>query len=199
MRNSNLVKIILGAQGEQRSSILLHIEDRMRAAFHCEPPTTHGAICAGIIDKKIMATLVIQGTMSRAPFSLEDQYDFDPSVSPFPFVREEMVQVTRWTSSRRLASLTLIHACAQLAKDMGKKYMLMEAKYTAVNRLEEIGIYCAEIRTAVLNLEKTLQRVGSGGMEYYTTQPVPKLYMLDIENMISACSVELLTFKDYKS
>ncbi len=173
-----------------RVESLDYIEAKLRSAYNCEPPETKGVVCVARVATKIVAALVIQGTTEDVALPLEEQYVFDRSRAPFPFCRSELLQATRWTSSHQLGSIMVIHRCATLGRDMGKKYMLIEAKPHAVTRIREIGIVCEEI-PAILDGTYVRKRVGEAGMKYYLTDPTPRLYMLPIKEMLQATSKQI--------
>ncbi len=164
----------------EREIAMRYIHEKMRASFGCEPPTTTGVIFVVKEGARIVGSLVLEGSQNDEPFGIESHYDFDPERSPFPYVRDHIIQAVRWTGSRAHASRMVALATMQVSLAMGKRYIMIEAKPYSVKRLHELGMDFREIEGASLRMDHIRSVVGEDGMTYFTEQPAPSLFLMDI-------------------
>jgi hypothetical protein len=176
--NSHAVTISIVMTSEERKEALSYIKSSMQRAFGCDPPPTRGLICVAREGSTIVGSLVLQNALHNCTFPIEEHYVFDARKAPFPFVREEIFQASRWLADTPGVSLLVVQACAQLARDLGKLYFFIEAKPYSAKRLQELGFNCQPIPGAVLLPELARIVVGDAGMRFYEEDPQPTLYML---------------------
>jgi hypothetical protein len=180
---SSSVNISIAFTKNERDEAVEFIEKFMRETFECDPPPTHGIVCVARISGEVVGSIVLAGTEEHQPFPLERQYSFDPKYAPYPFVRHDMVQGSRWTSSRKdlpQVAIDLLRFSFSLAFGLGKRHMLIEAKPYSVKHLEKLGVICFPIEGAVIVVDSIKNIVGEKGMKYFIEPPLPTLYMIDI-------------------
>jgi len=174
------LKIEAAVDPESRMEALAHIERSMREKFGCEPPPTTGLAFVARAGGRIVGSLVIEGASGNGPLPIETHYAFDEARSPYPYVRHDIVQATRWTASVPEASRLVVLATMRAAFHLGKRLMLIEAKPYAIARLAELGMDFREIEGAEVLLETVRESVGPEGMKYFTDAPAPSLYLCDM-------------------
>ena len=168
----------------ERAEAVRYIECRMREHFGGDPPPTRGLICVARTNGTIVGTMVLQGSPPGEPFPIEDHYDFD-GTHPFHDGRDSVIEGSRWIASVPGISRALVIATMTLARDLGKRRMLIEAKPYSTKRLAELGFICRPIGGASLSIARVRSIVGDSGMPYYLTPPAPCPYLIDLGDAIA--------------
>jgi hypothetical protein len=169
----------------EKAESLHFIETNMRKSFHCEPPPTKGLTCFVRIDDEIAGTLVLQGSTQDALFPAEEHYSFSTINTPFPFDRTRIVQASRWLAIKKGITYTLVRGAFTLAYELGKQFVLIEAKPYSTKRLAELGIDCIAIPNAALLIDIVRATIGEDGMAYFIEPPQPTLYMISIKQALA--------------
>ena len=177
-------RIGVAADPEERTEAIEYIEHAMRARFECDPPPTHGCILVARLGRKLVGSIALQGTERGDPFAIEKHYDFDADAAPYPFDRSRIVEGTRWAAQYPGVSKDLVLESMRLAVALGKRFMLIEAKPHAIDRLGELGFMFLPIPGALLRVDRIRPMVGDRGMRYFLDQPAPSLYLCDMEGAL---------------
>ena len=179
------IRISFAHSRVERAEVLRFIETEMAASFGCAPPPTHGTICVAWAAEMIVGTLASESACDDEMLPLEERYEFNHSSTPFPFVRSQIIVTTRWLAKRKGVSFLVLRETSALALDHGKRFMLIEAKPYAVERLNAIGAVCLPVEGARLLIAKTRAIVGEAAMRYFEQAPSPSLYMMDLTQIVS--------------
>jgi len=170
----------------EQAEALRFIEDEMRQSFGCDPPATTGVFFLARLQGKIVGSIALQGTGKNGKLPIENHYEYKSQDSSPPFDRALTVQASRWIATQGGISLSILRASFDVAYILGKKYVLIEAKPYSTKRLGELGVICKEIKDVTLLPERIRGEVGENGMKYFLEPPLPTLYMIDIQESITA-------------
>lgn len=177
------VRLTLAVAARERAVATAYIERIMRERFGGRAPPTAGVIITALFRGRLVGTIALEGSRNDEPFPIEAHYQFTAD-TPFPCSRAHIMQGSRWVATKAGVSGPLVEAALELGYQLGKCYMLIEAKPYSIARLAELGIPCIPIPGAHLSLEQALSQVGEEGMPYYRTPPLPQPYLIECKTAL---------------
>ena len=172
--------VIQFVTAEGRAKALEFIRMRFREKFGADP-TPPEIIFAAYKNGDIVATLAIDLADESRMFPWEHAFDHDPTQLPFPIERETSIQFGRWTALIPHISLPLIFSAVYHALRSGKKHAWCVVKSDARDRLRSIGFTLHAIPSTRIATERILPQ----DMSYYTSTPVPELYVMHLDQLES--------------
>lgn len=174
--------IKLAASNVERTAAVDFIRTAMHDRYGGEAPPTPGIIYTAWYEGIVVGAIALQGSIGEEPFPVERNYIFTED-HPFPCGRGFIGQASRWIATKSGVSLALAQVAMATAYQLGKRYLLVEAKPPAVQRLAHLGIFACEVSGASLNETHVCSVVGEAGMPYYRAQPLPKPYLIDLSSV----------------
>ena len=150
--------------------------------YKCQPPPPPDVLFVAKNGEEIVGTTGLDLGEINKPLPLENIYNFDKAATPWPFQGEKIVQYGRWMVTVPGIADALICSAAQYGLAHGKTHTISEAKDHIKLKLDQLGIDARVIADAKLILE----RISKDGLGYYLDPPPPKLYMMDLSQMVQA-------------
>lgn len=156
--------------------------------YKCQPPPPPDVLFVAKNGEEIVGTTGLDLGEIDKPLPLENIYEFDKAVTPWPFQREKIVQYGRWMVTARGIADALIYSAAKHGLTHGKTHTVSEAKDHIKLKLDHLRIDARVISDAKL----LLSRISKEGLAYYLDLPAPKLYMMDLKQMTEALAPGVL-------
>jgi hypothetical protein len=169
-------QIMLAGSPQERSRALAFVRRHVRRLYGGIPPPPSQILLFAEQNRRICGTIALDFSDRTGKFPLEAIYCIDYTQTPWPFERKIISQFGKWWTTLPGVAVNLMYAAHGHALAKGKKFGLVEAKPPIVARVEEFGMSLVEVKGAVLQIQGVSSRVEG----YYSTLPLPQLYMFDI-------------------
>ncbi|OHA52160.1 MAG: hypothetical protein A3A97_04590 [Candidatus Terrybacteria bacterium RIFCSPLOWO2_01_FULL_40_23] len=178
MPNDNKDKIFLirlAKNHKEKRDAQEFISQIALSRYQATPPPLPEILFIAYENGKIVGTLGFDTASKQDILPLEKIWQFDPNKTPFPFEREMIVQYGRWTAIKPEVSRALSYTATIFARTLGKKIIMFEAKPSSARRLQTLGARAQLVPATLL-----IKNIPEDGRPYYSANPAPKLYMLDL-------------------
>jgi|GEM_PF-2023459 len=155
--------------------------------YNCGPiPLPHSVLVAKH-GAEIVGTVALSFSQGNEIFSLEKIYKFDYNNMPLPFVRDNIVQFSRWVTGQQNVSQALLFTSALIGIKRGCEYGLGEVKPKIRDRFAEIGIdlYFIPADICPENIPLAIK-------PYYLIPPPPLPCMTDLRQEVE-CLKDLIS------
>ncbi|MBU0750524.1 hypothetical protein KKH15_03355, partial [Patescibacteria group bacterium] len=136
MSTTRDIVILVATTRKEKQEAIEYINTRMIEVFQCDPPETTGLILVGKQNDIPVASIVMYAPDPASKLPLEMRYDF--CKNSIDEIRSEVVEGSRWLASIPDVSLLILKTAAEISLQLGKKYMLIEAKEYSVKRLRQL-------------------------------------------------------------
>ncbi|TSC89201.1 MAG: hypothetical protein G01um10143_582 [Parcubacteria group bacterium Gr01-1014_3] len=176
------INIRLVGQGSDYQKALEFINKVAFNHYKCQPPPPPDVLFVATNGSEIVGTTGLDIGEVNKPLPLEIIYEFDKAKTPWPFHREKNIQYGRWMVTMRGIADALIYVAAKHGLTQGKTHTISEAKDHIKAKLDQLGIDARVILDARLMMD----RISKDGLGYYLDLPAPKLYMMDLSQMVEA-------------
>lgn len=172
---------VLERDSEERRQALAFMHDWAHRWHRCAPPATRGTIIAAFAEGTVVGTVALD-FRDAEPFPIEAIYDLTQIAQYIPdFARAVTVQGGRWFSTQKGTALSrlLLHAIAEHALPLGKRYLLAEVKPHSFERMAELGIRFPVFYG--LPMDTTL--IEPSGLRYYTEGQPPRILIVRLDEL----------------
>ena len=170
----------------EREDVAEHINKVYSEVFRVDPPPVDVVFVAEQ-GPNIIGTLGFDYCDDRGKMPLQSIFCFDSTKTPLPYDPRISIQFSRWTSKDPSVSLALIYATTSYALEQGMRYGWSEQKRDAVISATKAGVKLHEVKDAAINSRSIPDEVRA----FYTSEPIPKLYMTDLDQMCKATKKRL--------
>jgi len=170
--------VVIGpAQGvRERKEVLKYVDEKYMELFNIIPAPTHYLFVARQ-GTEIVGSMGTDFGNEEKLLRLERVYRFDPRRTPFPIVRDTIIEYGRWIATVPGISGALLYVATIHALSKGKMYGLCEHVDDVHKAAMKLGIKFHEVPDAKL-VPENIPEIGT---TFYATPPFPKFYMVDIQ------------------
>ncbi len=151
--------------------------------FDVKPPPIE-VIFVARENSKIVGTLGFDYCNGDGEMPLEEIFAFDKNKTPLTYDPRRSIQFSRWTAENPKISIVLIYASTLYALNRGMCYGWSEQKEKAAKSAIRAGVQLHEVCDAVIRTNSIPREI----RRFYTTKPAPKLYMVELGQMLRAAS-----------
>ncbi len=157
--------------GERRAAIE-YISKNMLAKNGGFPPPekTPKYILIALEGSTIVGSVAVQCGEKNAPLPIEEFFDFNPTLLPFPFIRERTAYLTRWNSSRRGLGVAIWLGGSLYAVKQGCLYSSLTIKDSLFERDKQF----ARIWHSIPDARVRVEHVGDTEKKYFLGASPPR-------------------------
>jgi len=180
------IKLVLPGSPE-RAAVAEFIEEQYMRRMHVIP-TIPETLFAAFLGKAIIGTVAVEFCKNeKTPLPFESIFAFDHSHLALPTSRMRSLQFSRWTTSAHapvteMSKKITLFATIYAIELHNKKCGWCELKKHTARLLRSFGIKLYKVPNATIRSENVPESVRS----FYTTEPLPELYQLDLNQMVEA-------------
>jgi hypothetical protein len=188
---SRVVEVKLVEDESEKVKALDFIDKIALERYGCKPPPPPQFLFQAHDGEKVIGTVALD----FEPFSIQNNWSFDESNTPWRFDPSEIAQYGRWMTKTSGVSIMLLHTATLFALTNQKRYFIAEAKKVVIKRLEDLG-YMSLFRK-IEDAKLILSNIPPEGQGYYLSEP-SSIYMADLLSMFEVSSHKIRSLKSAK-